>query len=43
MLMQLDKAKREREDYIGDNIQEIAQLRREERKKEFEDIRGRLM
>lgn len=42
MLRKMEKERQEREDRIGDNIESIAQERREQRKKEYEDVRARL-
>ena len=38
----IDREKRDGQEYIKDNIQEIAQRKREQRKKEFEEVRERL-
>lgn len=38
----MDREKRDQQEYIKDNIQDIAQRKREERKREFEEVRDRL-
>lgn len=42
LLRQLEREKRDEQEYIKDNIQDIAQRKREDRKREFEEVRERL-